>query len=1322
MKPDSHPKSKARGVIFLVLFASCLLAPTNVFAQTAFTNDQTGNRTSQMGVTSTVPPTILAQPCTDLGQVGGTASFSVVAAGTGPFTYQWYENGTAISGATGSTLVLTNLQSGNFTNNTNGANSYDVTVSNGTTSVTSNMAALYLDTDGLGMPDWWQIQYFGAIGVDPNADSDGDGVSNLQEYLDGTDPTNANSHDFTLYVTGPIIVQPLQSRYFPATPVTLSTPLSPPLGSTGAYFQNWTGDAAGSVDPLNIQMTANKNIGIATASAITPPTAPILSAGGAGGSVNKVLLQSNGQILAAGGYHTLNGRPLWDLGRLNTNGTLDTTYFTGAGAVLPFNNQTGGASDMVQQTDEKVIVVGFFNSVLARSQVYSPTPSIYRINLDGTVDATFLASNPDFVAYYPNGADNPPEQGIITAVALQTDGKILIAGHFTYVGGVARNGIARLNTDGSLDTTFNPGTGFAQYENVLPSVSAQCLQVASNGQIYVGGYFDSYNGVSLPSIARLNADGSLDTTFAVGSGTSGSNPVVSSLLIRPGNGVIVGAHSGEFNGSAVPVLFALTNAGAVDSTFNISLTPSLYGIGVTALTFQPNGQILAGFGASLFRLNSNGSTDTTLSATFAGNQIDSIAVQSNGEIVVGGQFSSADGITQANIARLNSDGSLDTTAVMNAGAVLSSSETPTCLAEEADGKVLVGGNFTLLDNSSISYFARLNVDSTIDSTFNVGGTGPNQEVTAVIATAGHKIFVGGDFNSYNGSPVAGYIQLNMDGTIDPSFAVGSGYGDVQSEVQQGDGKYVVAGDFQNYSVYLERLNTDGTVDTTYSPQPDDEVLAEVLQPNGQLLIGGQFQNVNGQPQPYIARLNADGTTDTSFNAPSVSGNVTSLALEPNGQILYAVQNGALQRLNADGSADSTYAFPPGASSGVTALTVLSDGSALVGGTFALGNNQPTQYFVKLMPGGAIDPSLNPVFDAPPAAILALSNGEIYFGGPFNTNGAENAVGLVRLSASPFLVLGTVNFSVASPILTNTAETLTASASSTQGTITSLQFQVSTDNVNFTTIAQGTSSGNNQWAGQWTPTTPGTYFVRTFATDGLFNTGASVAISNFVVSQTAVAPQITKQPNSQTISLGGSASFSVQAIGTPTLTYQWYLNGGPINGQIGTTLSLTNVRQAQAGGYSVVVTNGGGSTSSITANLTVQASFSQWIAQYLTDPATDGLFDTPQNDGITNQLKYVYDISPSRPMTASDIASLPTAGTTTINGVQYLTMTYRQDSLLTGVTLNVQVSFDLNPNDWTTVEPTFTKIVSYDPVTGDPIVEVGVPTYTTYFIRLNVTSP
>src|SRR5262249_4159568 len=146
---------------------------------------------------TTAPPQILAQPQHRNVAPGDAASFFVVAADTRGLTYQWRFNGTNIAGATNDALLLQNV-------GTNHERPYTVVLTNPSGGVTSAPALLMLDSDGDGIADSWERTYFTNLNQNATADFDGDGVSNLQEFLDGTDPTNSASALFqlTIYTDG----------------------------------------------------------------------------------------------------------------------------------------------------------------------------------------------------------------------------------------------------------------------------------------------------------------------------------------------------------------------------------------------------------------------------------------------------------------------------------------------------------------------------------------------------------------------------------------------------------------------------------------------------------------------------------------------------------------------------------------------------------------------------------------------------------------------------------------------------------------------------------------------------------------------------------------------------------------------------------------------------------------------------------------------------------------------------------------------------------------------------------------------------------------
>jgi uncharacterized repeat protein (TIGR03803 family) len=243
----------------------------------------------------------------------------------------------------------------------------------------------------------------------------------------------------------------------------------------------------------------------------------------------------------------------------------------------------------------------------------------------------------------------------------------------------------------------------------------------------------------------------------------------------------------------------------------------------------------------------------------------------------------------------------------------------------------------------------------------------------------------------------------------------------------------------------------------------------------------------------------------------------------------------------------------------------------------------------------------------------------------------------------------------------------------------------------------------------------------------YTTGVS-AWSATVTSTQGTVPTFTNGPPPATATVNTAYSFTYTASGSPTPTFSLTTGALPA----GLTLSSAGVISGTptATGIfpgTVTASNGVGAAATQNFTITVFTTFSSWAnqwftAQQLSDPTISGPNATPENDGIANLYKYLFDINPTEIMTPADLAALPVAGTTTTNGISYLTLTYRENPLASGITANVQTSPDLKA--WQTVTPDFNQTVGTDPVTGDPIIEVGVAVggSTRKFIELNVTSP
>ena len=593
--------------------------------------------------------------------------------------------------------------------------------------------------------------------------------------------------------------------------------------------------------------------------------------------------------------------------------------------------------------------------------------------------------------------------GGVSAIALQSDGKVIIGGGFTVLNRAARNGIGRLNPDGTTDLTFLNGLSGA-----IP-VEMYSALVQSNGKVLIGGAFSSVNGVAHRGIARLNPNGGLDTSFQNGmagisnSASSDVTAVVFALAIQPDGKVLIGGLFDRVNGALRSGIARLNSDGSLDASFQNGMT----GI-------------------------------STLVSSYPG-IVRSIAVQSDGKLVIGGTFVSVNGVGRTNLARLNADGSLDT-AFQN-GMAGADAELSAVLLQ-SNGKVLIAGYFAAVNGVERNGIARLNPDGSLDTSFQDGMAGAsNGSITTVVLQNDGKSVIGGFFQSINGTARNGIARLNADGSVDESFSDAGLFG-ANAIALQRDGRLIVAGDFDCGNgpcrSLVGRLNPDGTRDNSfqngrlgigdpYAGEYATEVNSLAVQPDGKVLVGGRFDRVAGEPRAGMVRLNNDGTLDGSFQnwQPFVQSGyaVSGLALQADGKILFAGYGPTLARLNADGILDGT--FRNGLAVGSNGFSVSSystvalqpDGKVLVGGSFYHRDFVYGNSVARLNPDGSLDTpfetrfrglgcSGGPFGCAAEMATFALQpDGKILIGGGFTGVNGTNRISLARLNADGSLDTG-----------------------------------------------------------------------------------------------------------------------------------------------------------------------------------------------------------------------------------------------------------------------------------------------------------------------------
>lgn len=362
----------------------------------------------------------------------------------------------------------------------------------------------------------------------------------------------------------------------------------------------------------------------ALAGALEPPNAGVVGTTGI-----SLAIQADGKVVFPGFFTVAGGASHNNIFRVNTDGTVDNTFTTSV---------SGSVNCVAALPDGKLLVGGQFSAVngVSRSQ-------IARLNADGTLDATFTAS---------------VTNGFLECIAVQPDGSILIGGGFTTVNATSRSRIARLTAAGVLDATFDPGTGFDG------QVSA--LAVQPDGKILAGGFFNNYNGSPAKSLARLESNGSLESNATFNTGTGPSSDV-SAVLLQPDGKILIGGSFSSVNGTALNRLARLNADGSLESGTTFNIGSGFPGGSVSTLALQANGKIVVGgsFGSfngssrpGLARLLPDGSLESRAGfdpGTGVVGPVNGIALQGDGKIWIGGNITSVDGNPRRMLACLSND-------------------------------------------------------------------------------------------------------------------------------------------------------------------------------------------------------------------------------------------------------------------------------------------------------------------------------------------------------------------------------------------------------------------------------------------------------------------------------------------------------------------------------------------------------------------------------------------------------------------------------------------------------------------------------------------
>ncbi|MBX7053220.1 MAG: T9SS type A sorting domain-containing protein [Flavobacteriales bacterium] len=670
------------------------------------------------------------------------------------------------------------------------------------------------------------------------------------------------------------------------------------------------------------------------------------------GDINGFEVLADNSIIAVGDFASYNGVDYGgaiNICKLSHDGALDMAF--GANIGNGFDEE---ALDIERQSDGKFIVVGKFNT-------YNNYPKKYivRLNTDGSVDQSFLAGTTSYLF-----------DDYIADVEVLPNDQLLVGGNFTTFNGASQKYMARLNSDGSIDNTFvMDGTGFSDEVNDI-TYNPIYDYIAVCGEFYY------YNGAQKNQFVVLNSNGSISTDFNVGTGMGSQAylSIVQSRLESDGH-LLVGGYLFGYNGQACSNLIRLDATGSIVQEF-----PDVNdgAFSMEEFVVQNDGKIVCIDDGILKRFQPDGTLDNTFYPSDANSMSGyALAFENDGKILVGGVNQIA-GYVRGGIARMNTNGTMDYAFMKFHGLVSSiASATIHCIQRQSTGKFLLSGWIGTYSDRIHSNLVRTMPDGSLDSTFHFSPPySPNVYPTpyAVHVSGDDNILVG----TGPGGIMKLLPDGQTDAMFYPGSGFDS---DVYCIVEQPDNKYLIGGAFEEYSGATKRgivrLNNDGIMDPTFNINQgfnsNTIIRCITLQSDGKILVGGSFNGFNGATVNTLIRLNPDGTLDNSFNASIISGTAMALAIQPDGKILvggpFYYTDGTFRkgicRLNEDGSLDETFNVTVGmdytATTGwetVHDFYIQQDGRIVCFGTFNSYENTPAKCMVRLEENGIIDPSFD----------------------------------------------------------------------------------------------------------------------------------------------------------------------------------------------------------------------------------------------------------------------------------------------------------------------------------------------------------------------------
>jgi uncharacterized delta-60 repeat protein len=890
------------------------------------------------------------------------------------------------------------------------------------------------------------------------------------------------------------------------------------------------------------------------------------------------------------------------------------SFFAGDGStVTPVGAHADSIRAIAIQSDGRTVVVGGVNNGGSNTDIF-----VARYNADGTLDASFGTGGIVVTAITGN-AD------WAESVAIQADGKIVVAG--SRHNGLTNNfAVLRYHSDGTLDTTFG-GTGIVTFAFSSSHEQAQAVRVQADGKIVVAGYAE-IGGNEDFAVARLNSDGTLDATFDTdGKATTAIGTAADRIydIAIQADGKIVAAGSTD-NGTDTDVaIVRYTGTGALDATFDGDgrrVVPIGTGFDVGyAVALQSDGKIVVAGDDStgvnsaftVVRLNTDGSLDTTFSgdgiaSTMVGALYDhghAVAIQSDGKIVVAGESFNGSNNDIA-LVRFNSGGTLDTSFDGDGKLTTtlgSSSDSAAAVALQPDGTIVVGGYGTFANNDAV--ILRYHTNGSLDTRFGLWNTldaSPTftEGASAVVLDANVQVFDAQltAADNFNGATLT--LARNGGANAQDLFSATG----MLAALTQG-GALVVGGT----TIGTVTANSNGTLVLTFNAGATNVLVNSAMQqiayanasaaPPASVQINWTFSDGNSGAQGSGGALQAAGSTTVNItavnDAPAVATTGAALAYTENGAA--TAVDGALTVTDADSvnltgatvTISANYASGQDLLAFTNQLGITGSWNAGTGVLTLTGTTTLANYQAALRSITYINTSDNPSTATRTVSFVVADGGA-------NSNVATRDITVAAVNDAPvvsapggalsatedlWIAIDGAGFGVSDADAAGGALTMTLQV--TQGHLTvdlgDSGVAIGSGNNTASVVLTGTVAQlNNLLTGgstgflRYTPSVNAPAAATTLAVSvddggntgsdpGLTGTGSSEAGANSVLIHITAtndaptgAPAVTGTPT-ENQTLGVDVSAIADADGLGTFGYQWQRNGTNIGGATGATYVL-----------------------------------------------------------------------------------------------------------------------------------------------------------------------